>query len=138
MRINSLGQAKAVVAIFGLVLIAFSSWIVSEDWRYSKFPNSCPIARNLPENAEATKCNYDGLFDFTVDFQATGSRPDMDHFIEKIQNGLSNPRLDWDATSSITGASLNSEDRIQIRADHGISIYFEWDQGVISMFYFDG
>ncbi|WP_108815595.1 hypothetical protein [Loktanella sp. Alg231-35] len=138
MRIKSWGIAKTFAVTFGLALIGFFAWLVSEDWRYSKFPNSCPVAQSLPANAVATKCKYDGLIDFSVDFQATGSRSDMAHFIDGIQNGLSNPRLDGDATNSITGAALNSEDRIQIRADHGVSVYFESDQGVITMFYHDG
>lgn len=138
MRINSWDRTKAIVTIFGLVLFGFVAWVVSEEWRYAKFQNWCPIARSLPKNAVATKCSYDGLIDFAVDFQATGSRSDMDHFIEKILDGLANPRLDKDATNSITGAALNSEDRIQIRADHGVWVYFEWDQGVISMSYHDG
>ncbi|GIT86998.1 hypothetical protein ROBYS_20140 [Roseobacter sp. OBYS 0001] len=78
------------------------------------------------------------MIDFTVDFQATGSRFDMAHFIEGIKNGLSNPRLDRGAINSITGAALNSEDRVQIRADHGVWVYFEWEQGVITMLYQDG
>ena len=138
MWISSWDRTKTIVAIIGLVLIGFVAWVVSEEWRYAKFPNWCPIARSLPKSAVATKCSYDGLIHFTVDFQATGSRSDMDHFIGKTLNGLSNPRLDWNATNSITGAALNSEDRIQIRADHGVWVFFEWDQGVISMLFHDG
>ena len=130
MRIGSWGRAKTIIAISGPVLIGFVVWVVSADWRYSKFPNSCPMARNLPENAVATKCSYEGLIDFTIDFQAAGSRSDMDHLIEEIQDGLLNPRL-YDT-------ALTSEDRIQITADHGVWVYFEWDQGVISMSYHDG
>ncbi|MFT4961682.1 MAG: hypothetical protein ACI92Z_002776 [Paracoccaceae bacterium] len=112
----------------------------SDTWRYSHFPSTCPFAKYLPESAVPTKCEYEGLVDFAANFQAEGTLADMDFFKSGIRDSLTNARLDADADAeaSVTGARLGSENRVQLRADHGVFVYFEWAEDTIYMFYHDG
>jgi hypothetical protein len=129
---------KIVVILIGVNSVAIFAWVFSAEWRYRNFPNTCPFAAYLPEGAMVTKCDYVGSVDFTVDFQAKGTRSDMDILIQGVRNDLTNAKTDTDTGTLITGTDYVSNNQVKMSADNGILVNFFWTNGIISMFYHDG
>ncbi|MEH6741429.1 MAG: hypothetical protein V7695_23175 [Sulfitobacter sp.] len=129
---------RMVILVMGVISVTIFAWVFSAEWRYRNFPNTCPFSVYLPKGAEVIKCEYVGVVDFTVDFQAKGTLSDMDIFIQGVRDNLTNAKTNAGGGALITGTDLTSKTQIQISSDYGILVDFEWVDGIISMFYHDG
>ena len=124
--------------IFVTLIVAVFVWIGTEEWRYSNFPSTCPFSDYLPNSAVPTKCEYEGLISFSVEFQATGSPSNFDSFVKQLTEHLPNPAILEQPYTRIDGDPVFLEHDVKITADNGILVDIRWAEGVISMFYTEG
>ena len=108
--------------------------LFSETWIYRTFPSTCPFSKYLPDGAVATKCEYEGLIDFSVEFQANGSEVMFQTFVENIKNSMLNPVVVPEVSIVSGSKSVNV---LTITSDHGVQATLDWSDHTIFMEYLD-
>ena len=122
------------VISFALMLLLVFGYTVLRPWTYKTFPSTCPYASYLPDRSAVTKCVYSGIVDTSIDFEATGSRADMDVFLEEVVSDLKNPKIE------ITEGGLNGNDmpghfHAYLSASDLTQVILIWHRNEISMSY---
>ena len=125
--------------LVGIVVLCIGAivWVGTEDWRFSRFPSTGPLAKYLPEGATALSYEQKsvGFQDFFVELQASGTREDYELFVENLLTALPNAKIGDEPVIFVNGAPHYRNNAITIEADHEISVELVWSSGTFRMFF---
>lgn len=88
------------------------------------YPRFCPLARHLPAEGVATRCDMSGGIDFENIFEARFSEAGATAYQKGLLGDLKNPRV-------IDGTGLNA----RFEADGDVLVSFSWENGVLIVDY---
>ncbi len=126
---------RYVVFGIGILFAGLYTFGGLQSWMYSRFPGTSSFAKYLPDGAIATRYEYEssGLQDYSIEFEASGTREDFDHFSERLLDSLPNARVEVQLNSWVDGVAQVNRDVIKIRADHEIGVELFWNNGIFVM-----
>ena len=125
---------KYDVISFALMLFLIFGYTVLRPWTYKTFPYTCPYASYLPDRSAVNKCAYSGIVDTAIDFEATGSRADMDVFVSEVTSDLKNPKVEI-TEGGINGNDLPGHYHVHLSASDLTQVILIWYRNEISMTY---